>query len=212
MNELIRVGGGRTMRPQTVTTNNNGIKKIVTAAQRQGNPGIAKQQFTELEIFDYLPLPSGGNATLNFFENVRTRQFPFTNLTENKLQPGEMMILKRVWFTIMSVDFRGDIINVTDFDDYGIPGLYASLWNWFNDNTRVVKNKSLVSFKPSFNKGAFNDKMNVKEVSSEITIPTQVAFTSTLQLPPVNFVSEETLYIGLHAEGIGTILNPKSPY
>jgi hypothetical protein len=215
-NALIRIGGQQqAMRPRTVTTNNDGIAKIVTAAKRQGNPGIAAQQITELEIFDYLPLVgNSAGQTITFFENVRTRKFPQTNISENKLQPGEMMILKRVWFTIMTTA-PGDVMkvkDVQDFDAFGLSELNMSLFNWFNDNVRVVKNKSLISFKPQFNKAAFNSEMHVYEMKSEITIPTQVAFTATLQLPGFTILSEDDLYIGMHCEGIGTILNPKNPY
>jgi hypothetical protein len=214
--KLMRPGGVPAMRRSTVTTDSRGIAKLVTAAQRQGNPGIAKQQITELEIYDYLPLTSSaGFQTLRFFENVRTRQFPFTNLSENKLQPGEMMILKRIWFTIMTTaaaDPDEQVLNVETFASFGLPGLSASQMNWYNDNTRVVKNKSLVSFRPEFNKGAFNQNMNVLELNSEITIPTQVAFMAELLIPAITFVSEDSVFIGMHCEGIGTILNPKNPY
>lgn len=208
-NPLIKTGGTPAMPKRTMAPSSIAIAKLISKGQQQGNPGISQQQFTEREIFDYLPFD--GREIFTFFQNVKNRTFPFTNLEDNKLQPGEMMILKRVFFTIMTINpVTGGVTNVSSFSAAGLSGLNQGIWNFFNDNVRVVKEKGTLSHTADFNKQAYNTQLNTYTLESEITIPTLVSFTATLQVSPYTPIANT--YIGMHSEGIGTILNPKNTY
>ena len=84
-------------------TPGNANRKIVTVNNAQGAKNINQQQGTTRIIYDSLPLVNGVNPkqTLRFFEGVNSRVFPFTNLTENKLQIGESIALQRFTFFLM---------------------------------------------------------------------------------------------------------------
>ena len=209
-NPVIKIGGTRVMPKQNVAPSNVSIAKMVDRARKFGNPALANQQFTEREIWDYLPMD--GRRIFEFFKNVNTRNFPYTNIQENKLQTGETMVLKRIFFAVITVNPLNpeEVTNVQTLTAAGFPGLNLNEWEWFNDNVRTVKAKGGLANTPEFNKTAFNDKMNVYTLQSEITIPTLVQFGSVVEVPVYTPVANT--FLGFHAEGLGTILNPKAVY
>lgn len=212
-NPLIKTGGVPSMRPSKVMPSTSGITKLVTTSDRFGNPGIAKQQFVTRELWDYIELD--GRTSFDFFTEVRNKTFPLTNLQENKLQPGETMILKRYWLSVLTIE-TGEIGTAYDWQPVSgfSPNLNLCLFNWFNDNVRVVKDKGTLSNSPQFNKSGYNAESNVYTFDSEISIQTEIQFYANVKsvdynaLPPIG----TKYYLGLHVEGIGTILNPKAVY
>jgi len=191
----------------SINTQSVSIKKLVSASNRMGNKGIKDQQMTTVEYFDYLPYAPG--TTLNFFENVNARSFPFTNLTQNELQTGESMVIKRIWFTV-ATQVAGNITNIQTFEQAALTGQYLSQFAWFNDNVRVLKPMSLTQFQAEFNRKGWNTDNNVMHLETDITIMPLIKFSSTLRLVPGAAVAN--LFIGCHIGGMGTILSPKGTY
>jgi hypothetical protein len=211
-NPLIKTGGVPSMKPAQVMPSGKGITKLVTTSDRFGNPGIAKQQFVTRELWDYIPLD--GRTSFDFFTEVRNKTFPFTNLQENKLQPGETMILKRYWLAILVIEETEAGVTYTWQPANNVSNLNLTLFNWFNDNVRVVKDKGTLANSPEFNKSGFNQLSNVYTLDSEISIQTEIQFYANIKTVAYNSVPKpgQTVYLGLHVEGIGTILNPKATY
>lgn len=189
------------------STASNTIRKMVATADKFGNAGIKNQQLTTFEIFDILPLIPG--TTLNFFQNVNTRQFPFTNIQENRLQVGESMVIKRIWFTLVT-EFDGGIIDVQTLDQAGLAKYYLSQFSWSNDNSRVLKDLSLTNQMPEFNRKGWSESNNVFHLETDITIQPLIRFVCSLQLPAGAPVLNT--FIGCHAGGVGTLLSPKGVY
>ena len=212
-NPLIKTGGVPSMKSAQVMPSTRGLTKLVTTSDRFGNPGIAKQQVVTRELWDYIELV--GRTSFDFFTEVRNKTFPLTNLQENKLQPGETMILKRYWLSVLAVttDEIGTSFKWTPVGTIS-SNLDLTLFNWFNDNVRVVKDKGTLANSPLFNKSAYNQDCYVYTLDSEITIQTEIQFYANVKtvnysiLPPLG----TKYYLGLHVEGIGTILNPKAVY
>ena len=190
-----------------VNTANNNIRKLVDASRGFGNPGIKNGQFSTIELYDYLPYVPA--STLTFFENVNTRQFPFTNLSENQLQVGEAMVIKRIWFTMVTT-VAGVITNIRTFEQGAIPGQYLAQFAWFNDNNRVIKPMSLTNAQAEFNRNGWSTDNNVLHLETDITIQPLVRFTCQLKLIPGAAIADT--YIGCHVGGLGTLLAPKRPY
>lgn len=190
-----------------VRTNNVGIMKAASAADRFGNPGVKNQQWSTIEIFDYLPYAPG--TTLTFFENVNTRAFPFTNIQQNTLGVGEVMVIKRIWFTIATTT-DGAITNVQTFEQASVPGQYLGQFSWFNDNNRVIKSVSLTGMQAEFNRAGWSTDNNVLHLETDITIQTLVRFTCQLRQPAGAAVANT--FVGCHVAGMGTLLAPKGTY
>lgn len=188
-------------------TNNTAIKKLANASKRMGNPGIMNGQLTTTEIYDYLPYVPG--TTLTFFEGVNARAFPYTNLQQNELQVGESMVIKRIWFTLITTA-SSVITNVQTFEQASIPGQYLSQFAWFNDNNRVIKPMSLTNMQAEFNRKGWSTDNNVFHLETDITIQPLVRFTAQLKLIPGAAVAN-TL-VGCHVGGLGTLLSPKGTY
>lgn len=197
------------------------IRKIVGAANRFGNPGIQNQQLTTMEIFHLLPVGAPGAAvvsgtTLDFFRNVNTAVFPYSNIQENRLQVGETMVINRVHFTLVGTDKNNNIISEQTFGAAGIAGLYYSQFSWLNDNNRVLKTLSLTNMQPEFNRKGFNEFNNVFHLETDITIQPLIRFVCQLELTGITALPANadvtTWYIGCHASGTGTLLAPKTTY
>jgi len=196
----------------SVIPSDSNIRKLVGASNRFGNRGIKNQQISTFEIYDYLPWTGNAKATLNFFENVNTRQFPLTNINSNQLQVGESMIIDRLHFTVMTYNATTGIVSaLTDFQTAGIEGAYSGQLNWFNDNNRVLKNLSLTNMEPQFNKAGWSNINNSWHLDTKISMQPLVSFVCQLKLPAVT-AEALSLYIGCHAIGVGTLLAPKTTY
>ena len=144
------------------------IRKIVGASNRFGNPGIKNQQLTTMEVFHYLPVAS--NQTLDFFRNVNTAVFPFSNIQENRLQVGETMVINRIYFDVIEViTATGLIASVTTLET-AFPGAYMGQFSWLNDNNRVIKELGLTNMKPAHNRKGWNEVNDVFHLETDITV------------------------------------------
>jgi hypothetical protein len=187
------------------------IMKLIQTADKFGNPGIKKQQFTHRHIYHYLPLD--GTTSYDFFENVKTARPLFSNINENKLQVGEVMIIKELFFDVITevgATNPPTLNNSVRFTAFGLDGLYNSQMSWLNDNNRVIKNLGLQEMNPFFNIHAWNDTLNVIKLKSEITMQPLITFVCHLNTP--TYAAVAGAFIGCHALGIGTILAPKTTY
>lgn len=189
------------------------IRKIVGASNRFGNQGIQNQQLTTMEVFHYLPLAS--NVTLDFFRNVNTAIFPFSNIQENRLQVGETMVINRIYFDLIEVENATNSITDVSTIEVTAPPVYLSQFSWLNDNNRVIKELGLTNMKPAHNRKGWNELNDVFHLETDITIQPLIRFICQLQLPVFTPpVAREgfTWYIGCHAQGTGTLLAPKTTY
>lgn len=192
-------------------------EKLINVANKFGNTGLKKMQGSSFIIYDSLPLTEGLNQQnkITFFKNVQTRQFPFTNLTENKLQVGEGFILERMYlFIITQLDATKEITNVQTFDAFATPGLYKSDFEIRQSNNIVVKQSPLVSMKGEFNKSSDFPTDNVFFFDTDISFQPLLQFEMDLLTPTITIPTSATLsfFIGVAWEGAGAIMNPRANY
>lgn len=208
--------------------------KIVRTNNSIGAKGIQNMQGTTRAIYDSLKLTLGLQTqpiTLNFFQNVNTRQFPYTNITENKLQVGESMALQRLSLSILTVDNVNNVVtSINPLAQGGLQALYRSDLNFFIAQDQVIKKQPLQSMYAPFNKdsqfygnqyAAFlggvisvGVPQDVLHFDNPIVIPPQIEFSMPITLPPYNIAptAGSDFYLMATIEGLGSLFAPKSTY
>ena len=170
----------------------NAQQKMIAVNDKFGNTGIKQQQGTSRILYDALPLnPSLDPFTLTFFENVKTRKFPFTNLPENKLQVGETFTIEDYYMSLIAVvstplnPNQQVIVEEAPFERYkNTRGLYRADLDFMIGENRVIKQLKVGSSYSSFNYGANFLTAAVKQSSVEPAVPPATASiaTNSLQL------------------------------
>jgi len=201
---------------QVITSAVTPQKKIMGVNNRFGNPGLKKQQGSTVEIYDMIQV-TGTETQFEFFINSKTRQFPFTNLVDGKLQPQESFALERAYFFLAQLDDTGAWVEITPLNLISTAGISMGELEFQIENQRVLKPMPLRSFNPEFNTEADNVSCTVFEFDTQIVIPPLLSFKATLKVPPQAFAglvppAPEELYIGLTFGGAGGIFAPKSNY
>lgn len=191
--------------------------KILETSRKFGNPGIKKQQGSTIIKYDYLPLTEGLNAeqTFKFFLNAQTRQFPFTNLIQGKLQVGETMAIERMYFIILQqLDATDEITDQTTLDTFGLPAVYSGEFQIQVENNIVVKPTPLASIKSPFNRYAYFADYNVFHFDTDIVLQPLLNFEVDVRTPIMTVPTSATLtfFIGCVLEGAGSILAPRATF
>jgi hypothetical protein len=89
---------------------NTGItpaEKLSIVATRYNMPGLLKMQPSEQNIYDTIDISTfstAGATTVQFFSGVNNKTFPFTNLQQNQLKAGNVIVVMYVQFAIMTFD------------------------------------------------------------------------------------------------------------
>lgn len=79
-------------------------QKLIYIANKLGLTGLAGMQGTTFNLFDTIPLPTGGGAvSLNFFTASGNKAPQFSNFNPQGLSAGEAMMIERVAFFIAVV-------------------------------------------------------------------------------------------------------------
>lgn len=211
----------------------NAGAKIGKVTKNMGIAGIGTMQGTTRIIYDAVKLETSVNQnTLKFFENVNTRKFPFTNISENKLQVGETIAMQRFSMLVLAVDRATgrptDLATLASFTT--LKPLYRSDLSFSIAQDTVVKKLPLQSMYSAFNRNSnfngsqtfgaggvttsFEVSHDVFHFDNPIVIPPNIEFVASLQIPPVVMPAEETkdYYLMMTLEGLGSLFAPKNTY
>lgn len=186
--------------------------KQVIVADALGNGGIKNNQGTTVEIYDYIQVQTSvAKQTLEFFNAVSTKVFPFTNIKENKLQVGESLAIEYMFFTQMIVDDTNGEIDSWGSMQALFPGTNLAQFSLMVDNNRVMKPVSLARGNKLFNVNGKTAENYVFFPDTDLVLPTELQFIGQLVIPPITVTAGEgkKLYFGLHWTGSGAILNLK---
>lgn len=210
----------------------NANTKIVRVNDNIGAKNINKMQGTTRVLYDAVKfVTSANNVTLNFFENVNLKKFPFTNISENKLQVGETIAVQRFSFAIMNCVLNTGTVTLIKPIAYEPTfwGLYASQMSFSIAQDQVLKKIPLHTMYAPFNKNSrfFGNAVNqavggpmlsteepqdVFHLDNPIVIPPQIEFTAQLQIPPVTVTDTSDFYMVMTIEGLGSLFSPKATY
>ena len=201
---------------------NQGIFKNVTASaklamvnNKLGNPALKKNQGSTVEIYDYVTQTAGTigtKQTINFFGSVNSKTFPLTNIQQNQLQVGEALSVEYIVFTrISQVTATGSITECTALLTT-VAGANLGQFSLLLDNSRIIKNNSLIRSNSVFNPKGTTGVSNVFFPDTDLVIPPQISFSLELTLP-INadvIAAGTTISYGCHLFGTGAILNLKT--
>jgi hypothetical protein len=169
-------------------------------------------QGTTRAIFD---TASGQSNNFTFFQNVQTRPYPFSNISQNRFEVGESLAIESIALILFEAGYPepGDpILN------FLFGGQCNPLLNLYIGNQRVIKDLDLSYSNTTLGQtNTANNPINgdsqtaVFRLETPIVIPPQIEFYATLQFStPVG--PDEGTGIALILQGTGTLLNPKSNF
>ena len=211
--------------------------KIPQVTSKLGIKGISNMQGTTRIIYDSIKLVNTTTiSAIQFFENVNTRKFPFSNIPENKLQVGETIAMQRFSLSIIGVDVTNPAQpKVTGQEPLGanleFRSLYRSDLSIAIAQDTVVKKLPIHTMYAPFNKDSkfcganifgnnpgittsFEVPHDVFHFDNPIVIPPQIEFTATLQVNPITLpvIPNQEWHLCLTIEGLGSLFAPKANY
>lgn len=186
------------------------VNKFLQATYNLGAQ-MDRDQGTTRVIYDTTG-SSFGLTQFDFFNQVTAKNYPDTNLDQNKFQPGEGMVIKEISF----VDLLGGYL-FTGQAAFAVVDFYIG-------NNRVLKALPLTAFSTiaainPLNKLPLDEAGNYQanigtfiRLRTNLVIPPQIEFRATLrfiapagtELAPVN--------IKMSVRGYGKLFNPGQNY
>lgn len=185
----------------------NGLNKLVEVNASQGNRGLQSQQATTRVIYDSLAI-SATAGYYRFFDNVASRTFPFTNLSENKLQVNESLVVK--WINFHILDTTTATPSVKSISSQGVQFFRADFWLEIA-NSMVFKPMPLEQAFPAQNRHAQHTTHESIYMETDVIIPSLLEFILTLrtQYAPATVTN---LYYVCTLDGQATIYKPNSRF
>lgn len=180
-------------------------QQLVGVNQRLGNMAVPNMQGTTRSIYDILQVPAA-NSEFVFFQNVQTRPYPFSNLSQNRFEVGESLAIQSIALVSIGEDF---LIGAN------IDGLFAAtnstLFNLYIGNQRVIKDLDLFSIANIGTTNNFGSSAKtIFRFETPIVIPPQIEFYATVKFATLPAV--ENSYLACHLQGTGTLLNTKENF
>jgi len=182
-------------------------QKIAHVNNRLGNRGVQNQQGTTRIIYDTLPID--GRTEFRFFEGCGSRNYPLTNLTQNKLEVAEAMVIQRASLSILTI-VNGAVTAVESVAAVAAAkaAVYGSgEFQFLIANNRTVKPMALIHWSPEFNKSAAFADYNNYKFMTEISVPPLLEFVAAIRT--TTFAAISTKQLRLTIEGVGAITNVK---
>jgi hypothetical protein len=166
-------------------------------------------QQTTRYIFDTVTASAAGATQYNFFQTFAGKTDLQTNLTTNKLDSSESMVIKSIFLAVNS-GTEGTLTATGHMNLNVIVGNQVVLKDFdpsFNSSNRGLAFDRLHSSAPS---AAFRDKIVEIRLLTDIVIPPQVNFKATLELAETTSVEDTSITLGL--KGYGTIFSAGSTF
>lgn len=178
----------------------NQQQKILYASQQLG-VNLAGMQGSTRNVFDVLTNQAGNNQTYEFFKNVGQRAFPDTNISDNKFQVGEGLLVE-------AIGLYGRIAEGNPSAGTLVPISGATKAELIIANQSVLKDIPLTEVLSQSNtsKGGENRVFYLAPLIG-ILIPPQLEFTLRVTIEDAQ---NETQDIGAFLYGTGILTNLKT--
>lgn len=182
-----------------------------------------QMQGTTRNIYDTVNMD--GRTTYSFFSELPSKQTsasflanaPATNLSDNRFEPGEGMVIKELAF----INYTATTANIANFNSsFGALGLIDIVVG----NSRVVKDlpllagstiSSINNINTKTNIAGENARYNCVRLFTNIVIPPQIQFFVNLRLPfaPVAATAgQSATVLRCYLKGYGKLFNPRNNY
>jgi hypothetical protein len=186
--------------------------KIINTNDAMGNKNMKFQQGSTIELYDMLALD--GETYFEFFKNAKTKSFPFSNLNQGTLPPGESFNLQRAYLSIVTVDPAQqnrftDIRELSPATDAPIVG---GEFSFMISNQRLVKPLPVISWIGDFNKTAEFDTDSVFQFDTRITIPALLDINGIIRTDAYDPADYPNAFLRLTIQGGGGIFSPRTNY
>lgn len=196
------------------------VNKFLQANRALGAQ-MDQMQGTTRNVYDTVNMD--GRTSYSFFSELPSKQTtllgnaPATNLSDNRFEPGEGMVIKELAF----VNYEDAVANIADLN-LGIAAL--GLVDIIVGNSRVVKDLPLlagstissinnINLKTTITNEAL--RYNCCRLFTNIIIPPQIQFFVNLRLPyaPVAATpSQSASVLRCYLKGYGKLFNPRNNY
>jgi len=211
-------------------------QKLAVVAKRYNMPGLLKMQPTEQIIYDQIDIATfstTGASTVSFFANSNTKSFPQTNLQQNKLNAGNVIVVQYVQLQLITqaTGVITDIQTLEEDQSATVAAIYkpllASQLTLVLGSSEVVKDFPLTNGYAGFNTSAkFGSKTRAGagaavtvqygssniDLRSEPVILPQLEFKANLQIPALAALpTAGTKFLRLCLGGFGTIPSMNKP-
>jgi hypothetical protein len=186
-----------------------------------------QMQGTTRVIYDTRTVLTGTNVSVDFFSDVSGRSAtlinnqPVANITDNRFEPGEGMVVKEIGFYNTDVNTT-DSTTPVDLDTT-VFGL--SLLNFYIGNNRVIKDLPLFCGQTATIINNFNLTTTSTQNQSDlrflgirlftnIVIPPQIQFFANLRLPfgGGTGAGAGLASLRMYVKGYGKLFNPRNNY
>ncbi len=187
-------------------------QKMVAVNNKFGNNNIAEQQGTTRVLFDSLPL--NGSTELRFFDNVSSRNYPFTNVGSegNRLTVGDTFTVEKIYFAVGTVDpDTGVITKFQSFIDFGWQPFMKGEISLELANSQVIKQLPLEMFYAPLNPTNINQNDGAFSTFTDIVIPPLLEYILTARLANYS-ASTPALRLFCFMEGSAAIISPKGTF
>jgi len=188
--------------------------KLISVNNHFGNPMLAKQQGSTIEVFDLIQLDPT-RTSYDFFRDVNGKRFPFTNLQEGKLQPQESFILSySYWSLIFQDSTTGEFLNQRKLVLGSDPSLLMGVVEMRIENQIVIKELPLRSWATEYNQAAENNIDGVYDFQTKIAFLPLLNFRAAVQFP-VDFITPpvgQNVFLGFTLGGPGAIFSAKNNF
>jgi hypothetical protein len=181
------------------------VNKFLEATRQLGAQMDSNQGTTRI-IYDTQDITTSPTTSYDFFSQVSSKTFPATNITDNRFEPGEGMVIKEIIIANTSTSTPAAVVNTL---------LGATLVNVLIGNNRVVKDLPLWAF------GGFTAINNLNPANNtaitgirlltNIVIPPQVQFICNLRTPQSPAAQQSVTY-RVYFKGYGKLFNPRNNY
>jgi hypothetical protein len=193
------------------------VNKFLAASRALGAQ-MDQMQGTTRNVYDTVDF--GTSTTYSFFSELPSKQTtlfgntPATNLTENRFEPGEGMVIKEIAFVNYSATNAANL-------NTSITAL--ALIDIVVGNQRVVKDLPLLAGSTISPINNINTKIsgteagtfNCMRLFTNIIIPPQIQFFVNVRLPyaPVAAEAGEAMsFVRCYLKGYGKLFNPRNNY
>ncbi len=179
---------------------------------RELGGNFANMQGTTRAIYD--SAIGVNNGTIRFFDNVQSRPYPFSNISQNRFETGEALAIESIAIIMTDENIRNDTSMLCGVDATG----REILLDLYIGNQRVIKALDL-SFARNFlgNTNILsNNAVQYKSVfylETPIVIPPLIEFYAEIRSS--GFLGEpgiETPTVVLILQGTGTLLNTQKNF
>jgi hypothetical protein len=187
-------------------------QQIIGVSDRLG-ANLDSMQGTTRAIYDMVP-GVAANGTMRFFENVQTRPYPFSNISQNRFETGESLAIESIAVLLRTANnFGSDIV------PWIAAGVTEQLiLNLYIGNQRVIKDLDLTYSRNQIGttntigtQGANFNQKAVLYLETPIVIPPLIEFyadvQSSLAIGNTGFNS-----VSLILQGTGTLLNTQKNF